>query len=81
MALELVATAYQSTEYDFKVKTEDEVLKNADALVILTKQEGIIFDDFEHMKKIMNDKLVVIGTKNVIYEIEAKKCEIKWWRI
>ena len=81
MALELGDTAYQPTEYDFKVKTEDEALKNVDALVILTKQKGIIFDDFEHMKKIMNDNPVVIDTKNVINEIEAKKYGIKWWRI
>mgnify|MGYP000877079186 FL=1 len=81
MALELGDTAYQPTEYDFKVKTEDEALKNVDALVILTKQKGIIFDDFEHMKKVMNDNPVVIDTKNVINEIEAKKYGIKWWRI
>ena len=69
------------TEYDFKVKTEDKALKNADALVILTKQKGIIFDDFEHIKKIINDNPVVIDTKNVINEIEARKHGIKWWRI
>ena len=81
MALELGDTAYQPTEYDFKVKTEDEALKNVDALVILTKQKGIIFDDFEHIKKIINDNPVVIDTKNVINEIEARKHGIKWWRI
>ncbi|WP_243120219.1 nucleotide sugar dehydrogenase [Caloramator sp. E03] len=41
------------TEYEFKVKTQDEALKDADAVVILTKQKGISFDDYEYMAKQM----------------------------
>ncbi|SKA88635.1 UDP-N-acetyl-D-mannosaminuronic acid dehydrogenase [Caloramator quimbayensis] len=69
------------TEYDFKVKMQDEALKDADAVVILTKQKGITFDDYEYMAKLMKNRPVIIDTKNIINETEAKKYGFKWWRI
>lgn len=69
------------TEYYFKVKNQEEALKDADAVLILTKQKGMIFDDYEQMAKLMKKSPVIIDTKNVINEIEAKKYGFKWWRI
>ncbi|WP_080348178.1 MULTISPECIES: nucleotide sugar dehydrogenase [Clostridium] len=69
------------TSYDFKVDTQDEALKDADAVLILTKQHAINFNYCEHMSKMMKDKPVCIDTKAVISQVEAKKYGIRCWRI
>lgn len=69
------------TEYDFKVKSQEEALANADAVIILTKQKDIIYDTCEHMAKVMAEKAVCIDCKAVISKSEAEKCGIRYWRI
>ncbi|WP_242845205.1 UDP binding domain-containing protein [Clostridium novyi] len=69
------------TSYDFKVDTQDEALKGADAVLILTKQHAINFNYCEHMSNIMKDKPVCIDTKAVISQVEAEKYGIRCWRI
>lgn len=69
------------TDYDFKVKTQEEALKNADAIIVLAKQNDIEFDDFEYMNKLVNKDAICLDTKAVINVIEAKKYGIKVWRI
>jgi UDP-N-acetyl-D-mannosaminuronic acid dehydrogenase len=69
------------TEYSFKVKTQEEALANADAVIILTKQKEIIYDSCEHMMKVMAEKAVCIDCKAVINGSEAEKCGLVYWRI
>ncbi len=69
------------TEYDFKVKSEKEALQDADAVLILTKQYDINFDDYEYMAKLMNEKPVCVDTKAVVNAVEARKYGFLYWRI
>ncbi|MCW7997990.1 nucleotide sugar dehydrogenase [Clostridium sp. cpc1] len=69
------------THYDFKVGTQDESLKDADAVMVLTKQHEIDFTDCEHIAKIMKERPICIDTKNVIDKIQAKKYGIELWKI
>ena len=70
-----------STEYDFKVGTQDEALKDAEAILVLTKQHEIEFDDFEHMSKLLKEKAVCVDTKAMVNPVEARKYGISVWRI
>ena len=84
MEAEIKVSAFDplvTTEYDFKVKTEEEALKNADAVLILAKQNYMNFDDCEHMAKLMNENPVCLDTKAVINAVEAKKYGFLYWRI
>jgi len=68
-------------EYDFKADTQDEVLKDAEAVLILTKQHEIEFDDIGHMSKLLKQKAVCIDTKGAVNVVEAKKYGLRVWRI
>ncbi|MDF2882790.1 MAG: putative capsular polysaccharide biosynthesis protein Cap5O [Clostridiaceae bacterium] len=69
------------TEYAFKVNTEDEALENADAVLILAKQNGIELNDFQHINRLIKNKAVFIDTKSVINQEEAKKYGVRVWKI
>jgi UDP-N-acetyl-D-mannosaminuronic acid dehydrogenase len=69
------------SQYSFKVKTQQEAIANADAVIILTKQKEIIYDSCEHMMKVMAEKAVCIDCKAVINRSEAEKCGMVYWRI
>ena len=69
------------TEYDFKVNSQDEALKGANAVLILTKQNEFIFNDYESMTKLMNTNPICIDTKAVIDGREAEKYGFEYWRI
>ncbi|MEY8764357.1 MULTISPECIES: nucleotide sugar dehydrogenase [Clostridium] len=69
------------TRYDFKVENEKEALKKADAVLILTKQNDMNYDDCEHMAKLMNKNPVCIDTKAVVNAVEARKYGFLYWRI
>lgn len=69
------------TNYHFKVETQDEALKDADVLLILTKQYEIDFINCEHIGKMMKEKAICIDTKNVIDKVQAEKYGIICWRI
>lgn len=69
------------TNYAFKVDSQDEALKDADAVLILTKQHEIDFDNFEHMSNISKEDVVYVDTKAVINVKEAVKYGLKVWRI
>jgi nascent polypeptide-associated complex subunit alpha len=58
-----------------------EALQEADAVLILIKQEGIYLNDIEHMVKKMNKCPVCIDTKGLIDIEEALKHDLKYWRI
>lgn len=68
-------------EYEFKTKTQDEALQEADAALILVKQEEIYLNDVEHMVKRMNKCPVCIDVKGLIDIEEAQKHDLKYWRI
>lgn len=69
------------TDYEFKANTQDEALQEADAVLILIKQEEIYLNDIEHMVKMMNKCPVCIDTKGLIDVEEALKHDLKYWRI
>lgn len=67
------------TKYDYKYDNQDEVLKDADAVVILTKQHEIDFDITNIYKKAKKD-VVIIDTKAVVDKNKVDKKE-NYWRI
>lgn len=67
--------------YDFKVDTQNEALKEAEAVLVLTKQHEIEVNDFEHMSKLLKSKAICIDTKAIVNQVEAKKYGISVWRI
>ncbi|MBU3142596.1 nucleotide sugar dehydrogenase [Clostridium sp. CF012] len=69
------------TYYDFKVNSQEEALRNSDVVVILARQHNIVFDDYEYMAKLMNEKPVCIDAKAVINKTEAEKYGFLYWRL
>lgn len=69
------------TKYDYKVNSEEEALKGADAVLILTKQHNMILNNLQLFKKLMNHKAVIIDTKGVIDKREAEKLNLGIWKI
>lgn len=69
------------TNYNFKVNSEEEALKDADVVVILARQENLILDDLKYMAKLMNKKPIFVDTKAVVNKTEAIKYGFIYWRI
>lgn len=69
------------TNYNFKVNSQEEALKDADVVVVLARQENIIVDDLKYMAKLMNKKPIFVDTKAVVNKIEAIKYGFIYWRI
>lgn len=69
------------TEYDFKVKTQEEALNDAEVMLILAKQNEIEFDDFQYMSKLLKPKALCVDTKAIVNKVEARKYGISVWRI
>ena len=69
------------THYVFKVNSIEEGLEKADALIILAKQQDIVFKDYEELAKLMNDKPVCLDTKAVIDKMEVEKQGFVYWRL
>lgn len=70
-----------ATVYAHKVNTQHEAMKNADAVLILARQKGIKLNDFQQIIRLIDEKAVIIDTKAVINQEEAKQYGIKVWRI
>ncbi|MBK5240627.1 nucleotide sugar dehydrogenase [Clostridium sp.] len=68
-------------EYKFKKSTQNDALNGADAVLIITKQQGIDFSDVYGMAKKMNDSPVCIDVKAAIDREEALKFGFVYWRI
>lgn len=68
-------------EYEFKVSTQEEAVIGTDAVLILAKQQGIWFSDFEHMVMKMNKPPVCIDVKAVLNREQVIKQGMKYWRI
>ncbi|WP_127836930.1 nucleotide sugar dehydrogenase [Clostridium prolinivorans] len=69
------------TKYPFKVNTQEEALKDADVVLVLTKQYQIKFDDLEYIKNLMKTSPIYIDTKAVVDSEKAKQLGFKYWRI
>lgn len=69
------------TNYDFKVSTQQDALKDADAVMILAKQEEILLDDMEKIAELTSDGCIVIDTKNIVDKYDVEKVGLKYWRI
>jgi len=68
------------TSYDFKVETQGEALKDADIVLILTKQHEMTFQ-CEEIVKLMNKNAICLDTKAVIEKKSAEENGLKYWRI
>ncbi|MBU3182033.1 nucleotide sugar dehydrogenase [Clostridium psychrophilum] len=62
-----------TTQYEFKAKTQDEALDGADAVLVLTKQQEIHFDDVMHIVEVMNENPICVDAKASINRKEALK--------
>lgn len=69
------------TNYNFKVNSQEEALKDADVVVVLARQENIILDDLKYMAKLMNKNPIFVDTKAVVNKMEAIKYGFIYWRI
>lgn len=69
------------TNYNFKVNSQEEALKDADVVVVLARQENIILDDLKYMAKLMNKNPIFVDTKAVVNKMEAMKYGFIYWRI
>lgn len=69
------------TKYDFKYNSQDEVLKDSDVVLVLTKQNGIDFNNLKHMSQLMNNKPIYFDTKKVADKEEAESFGFIYWRI
>lgn len=70
-----------STPYPFKVSTQEEALKNADGVLILTRQQGMVLDDCGLFAQLMRPKPVCIDAKGIVAKTDAEKYGFIYWRI
>ena len=69
------------TKYDFKVNTQEDALKGADLIVVLTKQHEIILDDMEKIYELTNEKAIFVDMKGIADKDECEKVGFTYWRI
>lgn len=70
-----------STAYEFKVKTQQEALCNADAIVVLVRQEGMELDNIEGIVSIMNKNPVCVDCRGVFDAEHMNMYGFNYWRI
>lgn len=70
-----------NNKHDFKVNCQSEALKDADAVLILIKQENIIFDNIKYFKELIKEDAVIIDTKGVLDKDECINYGLNLWRI
>ncbi|ACO86975.1 nucleotide sugar dehydrogenase [Clostridium botulinum] len=69
------------SEYEFKKDNIDEVIQNADVLIIATKQKEINYKNFAYYKNLMRERAIYIDLKNAINKKEADEHGFIYWRI
>ena len=69
------------TKYAFKVDTQEEALKDADVLMVLTKQNEMQFNNIDEIVNRMNSNPIIMDTKAAIDKEKIKKHNITYWRI
>lgn len=69
------------TQYDFKVSSEEEAIKDSDVVIALNRQEKIEFTNFEKFAGLMNKNPIYIDTKNVSDKKIAEKFGFTYWKI
>lgn len=69
------------TEYEFKVKTQEEALNKADAILILVKQKGMDLEGMEHIVKTMNERPICIDCKGKLNKDDMIKFGFTYWKI
>lgn len=68
-------------DYEFKVKSQEEALKKADAVLILVKQKAMNLKDMSHISKIMNSNPICIDCKGDFKQEDMKKLGFIYWKI
>ena len=67
--------------HSFKVHSQDAALAGADAVILLSRQHGINYDDLVYMAGIMNENPVYLDTKSVVDRQEAEGLGFIYWRL
>lgn len=70
-----------SKNYDYKVNSQEDAIKEADAILILAKQHKIIYDELDKIKMLMRSNPIIIDTKNVIDSHKAETEGFLYWKI
>lgn len=69
------------TDYEFKVKTQEEALNKADAMLVLVRQRGIELKNMEHIVKTMNERPICIDCKGKFNKDDMIKFGFTYWKI
>lgn len=69
------------TKYDFKVATEKEAIEDADAIVALSRQKNIKFNDFRMFSRLMKERPIYVDAKNVAQKELAEQNGFYYWKI
>lgn len=68
-------------EYEFKKNDIDEVIENADVLIIAAKQKEVNYKNLSYYKKLMREKPIYIDLKNVIDQHDVEENGFIYWKI
>ncbi|ENK0837460.1 nucleotide sugar dehydrogenase [Clostridium botulinum] len=70
-----------NSEYEFKKDNIDEVIQNADVLIVAAKQKEINYENLSYYKNLMKENPIYIDLKNVIDKKEANEHGFIYWKI
>lgn len=70
-----------STKYSYKVNNQVDAIQNSDVILVLAKQEGIIYEDLNQFAEIMKSQPIYMDIKAVVDKQKAEECGFKYWRI
>ncbi|APH19707.1 nucleotide sugar dehydrogenase [Clostridium botulinum] len=69
------------SEYEFKKDNINEVIQNADVLIVAAKQKEVNYENLSYYKNLMKENPIYIDLKNVIDEEEANEHGFIYWKI
>lgn len=70
-----------NSNYNFKVKTQDEALRGADLMLITALQKSFEFDNIQYIIDQMADRPICVDTKNIIDIKKLKNADLVYWKI
>ncbi len=70
-----------NSEYEFKKDNINEVIQNADVLIVAAKQKEVNYENLSYYKNLMKENPIYIDLKNVIDEEEANEHGFIYWKI
>lgn len=67
--------------YNFKNDNLEEVIENADILIVLARQENVDYSQLDYFRRKMNSNPIYMDLKNVISKEEVEDKGFIYWRI